>query len=659
MESRKYRFIFAGLLLAAAFFRIFHLGVPAFRADTILFWELAQRKVPIVDLVTRWFEVSGAIGQMPLAGVFMQLFLTFWPGELTPFAVRLPFALFGIAAVVAAYKLGKTLGGRRFGFALMAWVAVSPFAVYHSREAYVYAPILFGYYLFALAFFKLWFRIEEKTAPAVGEWVLLAIAIFFCTYSQVTGVFIIAAAFPMLLWKLWRQKDKAFFRKVGLVLVAIHAVVMIPLLVVGWGYTPIFKQILDNAAHAQQATNLSGEKPFPGVFRMIAQMSMGTTVIGWATLLAAVAASAWSLRSKKPSALPAAGLLVLIQVVLFLVSRSTAGAALEPRYLSGIFPFLAIWMVYGLVEAPAALPSIGRAFQQKPALGLALLALPLGLGTWLSYVTTNLTGKPTPYYDIVRWCDSNLPRGTPVIVDRWFEPWNELKAHPTTNVVFTFTVPNEPVQQYLSVRWRDTARTFFEKFPDAAYLEISKQYFDVAGVGVWEWPRRHFARHVGITNEAGLLLRKWGVAPRGDFYWSTTNRVVVDLFYNTKEDLLQKWRQEGKPFHILYGPGWQFTKTQDYRDWRVLNDKATVEVVNLTDKAAAGRLRIRGVAVNGPKRVRIVQGVEHEFPAQKLDEWTFGPFEIPPGVNAFLLQDVLAPLTQTPLLVESMELTTQ
>ena len=63
-----------GLLLAllaiivavAAFFRLYELGLSAFRADTILLWELAKRQVPPSMIFTDWFEVSGAAGQMPM-----------------------------------------------------------------------------------------------------------------------------------------------------------------------------------------------------------------------------------------------------------------------------------------------------------------------------------------------------------------------------------------------------------------------------------------------------------------------------------------------------------------------------------------------------------------------------------------------------------------
>ena len=352
--------------------------------------------------------------------------------------------------------------------------------------------------------------------------------------------------------------------------------------------------------------------------------------------------------------LPIIVLLMVVGFVAFIFMREQAGAMFEARYVSGLIPVYLAILTIGALGAAELLAKARPG--SEAASETAVVGAMAAVCIYPAILCTQLTGQPTPYKDIVAWTDSNLPKGTPVIVDRWFEPWNELKLYPSTNVTFTFTIPNEPLETFLSTRWRDTATNFFEKFPEAAYLELAKQYFQVPGVGNWEWPRKHFARHVGITNVAGLKLRNLGLANRGDFYWATTNRVIIDIFYNTRQDNIDRWKAQGVQQKVLFGRGWEFTKTQDYRDWRILADKAEVEILNLGTQAVNSRLRIRGVAINGPKRVRITQGVEHEFAAQKIDEWILGPLQVPPGSNIFVMQDVLSPLSQTPLLVENIEI---
>ena len=63
------------------------------------------------------------------------------------------------------------------------------------------------------------------------------------------------------------------------------------------------------------------------------------------------------------------------------------------------------------------------------------------------------------------------------------------------------------------------------------------------------------------------------------------------------------WRCEppaaGAPLLSLYGPAWRYVKTQDYRDWRVLEEQATLDICNLTDKPLSAEVRLRGVAISG------------------------------------------------------------
>src|SRR5262249_37631426 len=139
-----------------------------------------------------------------------------------------------------------------------------------------------------------------------------------------------------------------------------------------------------------------------------------------------------------------------------------------------------------------------------------LLSIATLLWVWPAFLCTKLDGKPTPYTKINAWVDSNLPPGALVLVDRWFEPWNEFRVEPSTNVISTYVLPNEPLDVYLQYHWRDTAINFFGHNPDAAYLEIAKSYWEKPEVGPWQWPRDHFARHVVIRNEAGLRLRGLG-----------------------------------------------------------------------------------------------------------------------------------------------------
>ena len=641
----------------AAFFRLYELGTAAFRGDTILLWDMALRRVPPTRVLTHWFEVSGAAGQMPMPAFLMQFFLELIGWKITPFTVRLVFAVFGIAAVPVAFFGGRRLFGDRFGLYLAALLAVNSFHVATSREAYFYSTLLLGYFLF------FWFtaagldRIRRGGVFSGGDLAILAGALFFSAYSQITGLLICAAGGLFFAGAVvYRQRGTEAQWKNLVRLGVVYGVVLAPVMVASWGVRPILSQIGANKDVGAQLVAQTGGNLFTGVKEAATQFTWGWTPWAWALLVTAlVVGVAGAVRLRERRFLWIAYFIVA-QIALFAASRSAAGANYEARYMSGTMPFYLAFVAYGLLMGLDDLLYGKVPARARSAASAALAGIGLAACVYPAYLQTQLTGKPAPYFDIVRWTDSNLPQGTPVLVDRWFEPWNELKAHPTTNVFFTFTVPNEPVETYLRNRWRDTAQAFFAKYPEAAYLEIAKSYWEVPGVGPWQWPRQHFARHIAITNEAGLKLRRMGLANRGDFYAPTTNRTIVEVFYNTREDLVARARAEGRPLMVLFGPGWGYTKTQDFRDWRALQKDAILEIYNLGDAPAEAVVRLRAVAPNGSKRVETASLQARDFSVGRFEDWDIGPMVLQPGLTRMMLRDPFWSDGGVALLVDSINI---
>lgn len=666
---------FGAVMAVAAFFRLFELGKVAFRGDTILLWSLAQRRVAPGLLFSKWFEVSGAAGQLPMPAWVMQEFLSLTGWHVTPFMVTLPFAVFGILAVAAAYFGGRRLFGTAFGLVFAALAAVNPFHIGMSREVYFYSSGVFGYFLYLWAAAAWTERYWGKEGPAKSEIALMAAAVFFSAYSQVTGAIIVAAGGLLLLGLLvYRQRGTAAFVRNLAVLIGLHAVVLAPVAFASWGWRPIVAQIGANRDVAVQVVAMGGQNLGRAVLEMAAQFAWGWTPAAAALLALVLALGAAAMVKAREGRGLWLAYFVVMQIALFAVVRTAASANYEARYMAGVFPFFLALVVYGLLRAAAVLAGGRRAGH---AAGAVLCAAGIGASLYPAYLQTQLTGLPAPYFDLIRWTDANLPPGTPVLVDRWFEPWNEIKAHPNTNVNFTFTIPNEPVDVYIQNRWRDSARAFLAKYPDAAYLEVAKSYWEAPGVGAWSWPREYFAHHVGITNEAGLELRRLGLANRGDFYAATTNRVILDLFYNRPEDVVEKARAAGRQVIALYGPGWQYSKPfmalngsdERYRDawtalaqagfreyfsdWRVLEEAAAVDVVNLASSNLMVEVTVRAVATPSSKQVEVVGGARMVFGAGQFASKVVAAAELPPGISRLVLRDSLWPSAKVPLMVES------
>lgn len=662
VASKLFWPLFVLVMAAGLFFRFSHLGTPAFRADTILFWSLANRDVPLSDLLSKWFEVSGLIGQMPLAGFFMKLFLAVTQVPVTPFTVRVPFAIFGFLAVPMAYIAGRKLFDRWFGLALAAFVAFDTFAVYHSREAYVYAPILFGYFVLVAALFDVRGLLLEGRRPGWKPLVFLGTGVFFCCYSQVTGAFIVGTAALYLFWLLWRTR--ALFAPAKppfLAIFAVHAFVVAPLLLVSWGYLPLLKQMLGNVGAGSQHIQLSGESLPHALARMLWQIGWGNKPAAWVLLGLSLVGALHAIIVKRDRRVGMAMSFVVIQVFVYVATRGIAGATYEARYISGVFPFYAVVLVAGLLNLPGLIKALSE--QQRSIAGGLLCAAGVLYFAYPSYYATRLSGKPVPYRAIVAWADANLPSKAPVLVDRWFEPWNEMRAHPGTNAIYTFTVPNEPLETFLAANWRATATNFFEKFPHAALLQVAKTYWEAPAVGPWSWPNEHFARHVAITNEGGMVLREWGVASRGDFYAANTNRLIADFYYNTREDTIALYRREGRKLYVIPGEGWGYEKSgpmqifrfpmQEFRDWLSLEQRAVVTLGNNTEAPVKAVLKVRGLAMGRAKNVQTSTGAQLTFARQQPQELSFA-IDLPPGLTDVTFTDSLAATSPSVLLVDAL-----
>ncbi len=659
MKSLRLHYVLLALIvLVAGWVRFHNLGVPAFRADTILLWTLAQRPVSVGDVWTKWFEVSGAAGQMPMPAVLMKAYLN-WTGlPVTPFNTRFIFAVFGLLTLLPAYMAGKRLGGKGFALAFAALVALHPFAVQFSREAYFYATALFGYFSILWAAADIGPRLLAGEKLTWKSFLLLAVAVFFSAFSQITGLMISAALALYLAICAWIGRKQSNTKGSVWRLIAVGAVVLAPVVFSSWGLWPIIQQIGANKSYSASLvaqTNVASE-----LARAAMQFSWGSGILRVALLLIAVAGFVIGV-VRRDRATWMIVFIYVAQFLLFLVARSAAGAFYEARYLSGLFPFHLAALAYGLFVVPSKWLENRKAGKGEAPWQTAAACLMLAPLVQPAIWVTQLRGKPTPYRDIVSWCDAHLPAGDPVLVDRWFEPWNELRAHPGTNVIFTFTIPNEPVENYVQGRWRQTAMDFFRRFPQAGYLEVAKSFFDDPTIGYWNWPREYFAHHTAFTNEAGLKLRNVGLAARGDYFAANTNRTVVEFFWNEKPDIIARARAEGQIVLPLFGEGWRYQKsgpmqifpiqTQQFMDWHMLGGQGVLELINLTDAPQTVSIELSGVSIGGPKQVR-ANNEQHNFQGGAMERWRISNIEVPGGGLNLEFRDVSG--GRFPLLVQDL-----
>jgi len=118
------------------------------------------------------------------------------------FALRFPSLLGGVLAVPLTYALGRRLGSQRLAMLGSLLVAVSPYLVWYSQEAKMYALFTAG----GLLSWYLYLRGLEE--GGWGVWVGYVVATSLCTYLHLLAVLLIPAqaAVFLLQWSRYRGR---------------------------------------------------------------------------------------------------------------------------------------------------------------------------------------------------------------------------------------------------------------------------------------------------------------------------------------------------------------------------------------------------------------------------------------------------------------------
>lgn len=652
--------IVAVVAVVGACFRFSYPQRPDLGTDTIEFWRICGQPISTYDVFAHWMDLIGDSGQFPLAVAAVKAFLNATGLPLTQFTVRFPSACWGVAAVVAAFFAGRAFGGKRVGITLALLIAVSPFHIQCTREAYFYPPFVLG------VLFGLWGAAQAvallRGAPCrPGPYLAVNAAGFFLlTWSTPTGWSMAILITGVVMLCTWRAavRDRRYGLLAGLV--ALYLAIGCPLLVADWGLPQVRKiSSAEHVAYTKRVVTAVNPSLSSFLSESLLAFGWGTTpgrqAFTWAAFTLGLGGLLLALRRR-----PVFGLLPYVAVgvvAFFLYSTAKTGVPWNARYVFALFVVLHLVIAAGLWEwvdgGWAGSGQLSRWVRfMPPAIVAAAVLLWLQPAVW----GAQLCGRSTQYSAIRSWTNTHLPAGSPVLVDRWFEPWNELALYHSTNVSFTFTVPNEPLDVYLRVDWRKTAREFFAKNLDASYLEISRSYWTEPQVGPWPWPREFFHRRVAFSNEPATRL-----LAIGQFYRGGTSYRATELFYNTREDVLDAARKAGTPELFVYGKGWTYTKLWrqmpgDYRDWRVLADRATLDLYNLTTARRTVTVQVRAVAVGATTRVKTSTGAETLLPMGQIQGWKIPDVVLEPGLTALELVRVGREAPNAAVLVESVDI---
>jgi uncharacterized membrane protein len=366
-----------------------------------------------------------------------------WFGE-SPWALRLPAALFGIATIPAAYYLGRQLASRNEAFLVGAFLAFSYHHVWFSQNGRGYTGVLLGSVLLSSCFIRLLTMDKPGYRPVLAYAIIAALT----SWIHLTAALVVIA--HGIIW-LAVISPPARKEKAGLKVAAAAA-----LLLAGLFSLALYAPILTFLAESFSVRDVSLDDGIVwntsgwvlAEFRNAAHSAVPG---GWPIIILgalAIIAGVWAYL--KQGLMPAAILILPVLVNLFFVDRYSQ--VFFPRFLFGsaVF-FLLVAVRGGFVLSRAVLPMLNA--RQVTIIGLAIALT----------TATRVPGAWKPKQDFIAAAEfirSNRVAGDAVVCfTQTYRPlhtylgldcrrpvnMNELneleKAHSRTWFLYTFPVP--------------------------------------------------------------------------------------------------------------------------------------------------------------------------------------------------------------------------
>jgi hypothetical protein len=639
-----------------AFFVRFHdLGRAAVRSDEINFLNLAQRGHSVADL----WKNPPWMNQIPLADSIAVMWHWIRSGAPNERTVREPFALIGWLTVLGSSWWLMKRGGASAGLLVGLWMGLLPFHVYQSREAYYYVVVMAfsaGLVLHSTDSIERLWRGQALTWKSHALWTVWAVL----TCLTHMSTWVVAGMLWLLIALAGAKKLSGAARRNHGIGMAVSAVT-VAAFTIRWIFRALqeMQKVSQADGHLGASFGWVGPRVLP--FFTAGANALGVSLSVCVVLLGVVLlARSWRSKAARQGSVytPLAILLFLGFLTAYAYIGLVGGGAAKISYFTALLPAFLVWASLTLDQSCSLLP---------PKSGTAargLLALVIAGLLWTpTLMVIRLDGKPVPYKILREWLDAHLDSGSVAIVDRWYEPWNEMAMYAPSNVVVTFTVPDEPFENYQQMQWRQVTQRAIEEGKAQAFIRLTRNH--EARAGLWTWPESFFTRRAVVVNEAGLWSREHGYAANEDFYAANTNRLVAEIFYDLREDQLDRIRRQGRATAVFFGPGLPYEKsgpmgifrfqTPQFMDWRVLEQRGQLEVYNLTDTAKEVTLRIAALSPRGPKLVSAGEGRKYQFSGNQIQRWGLGPLVLQPGLNVVTLHDPLWDRAMNPLLIAQVD----
>ncbi|HEX6249902.1 MAG TPA: glycosyltransferase family 39 protein [Gemmatimonadaceae bacterium] len=355
----------AGLLLMAAALRLHDLNSQFWFDEISAVINNIRR--PFADILLRWAGPSSHALFEALSHASITAF-----GE-TPFAARLPAALFGIAGVWAIHALAADVLDRRHAWTIAGLFALSYHHIYYSQNARGYTALIFFFLVASRVAIRAW----DRGRLTGRDGTVYVLAAWLAAWSQFVGVLIIPAHVLAMAgaWLLTGRSGRAVpirsFMTASLAALLLAAAVLAPAMA-----------RLPAARQANVASAAEGPRLGPG---LVAEFIEGLGAAFHGPLGLAVAGAigivglvGWWRRH------PFSLTILVAPVALQLVVYAALGIGVHPRYLMLALPVGFMIAGVGIVVTVEALtrriaPGLPRRRFEHALLGAIVLisAMPL------------------------------------------------------------------------------------------------------------------------------------------------------------------------------------------------------------------------------------------------------------------------------------------
>jgi len=601
-EGRSRRWVW-GLLALALLVRMLFLGRAELWADEVLFVNAANLPQDPIEVFGTLYKRFLAIGHLPFSYMVQNAFL--WVAQWFatdvahhPFLQRFPSALWGAFTVPVFVQVGRRLASERLALVASLFLAVFFFPVYYSREAYVYAPLMF----LSVAMLLLVLNVAETGTLTKRQAVLLLATGLAISLTHLTGVLvpvtILGLALGCLLVNRYPSRGvpdmlkRTYLKLVGLMGVAALSAV------------PFFAQRL-----AQPSAHQWPQTPsVVGTLRhLVGKICLGTSaageIIAWLLLAAGVAACV----RRGPRRTMRLVFLALTTGIFGVILFSTLRTQYFSRYFWCMIPNLYILFAMGLgfyAEQVTRLTRAARAGADfwLTAGGLALAAAHLGIFLPPLY---RLTAKSLDYGQIARWLTQNLPPNAPYVFESGYDYRFVPGFFPTPGHPHAVPYVHGPGREEM-MKLRSLQERFFLQFPLSCYVEASRHGAEPeTDYDVWDWPHKFFRRTVELKNEPLARMISLGIHPGPDTALSALKETSTPIWWNAAEDVEAMARAAGAPLHVIYDE-WQCAQVGNgVYMYAAQGPRALIRVKNLRGVPVKGKFMIAGGLAGADKSFEV------------------------------------------------------